>query len=52
MSTSVAAWVRAAERVARRRFGVEDRETLSNGLQEIAEAYNHGFDDGDEDWYD
>ena len=45
-STAVADQVRAIEQIAKRLVGVEDRETLCNGLQVIAEEYDEGWDGG------
>lgn len=48
--TSVALRIKNLQRVVGRFVGVEERETLSNTLGEIAEAYEEGWDSGsDED---
>lgn len=51
-TTSVADRVRALQRVVNRMVGFDEREALGNGLGEIAEAYEEGWDsgsDGDSD---
>ncbi|KAI9802066.1 MAG: mtDNA inheritance, partitioning of the mitochondrial organelle [Piccolia ochrophora] len=49
-STTVANYVKSVQRFAGRSVGVEEREALMNGLSELAEAYQHGWESGsDED---
>lgn len=53
-STAVADQVRAVEHIVRRMHmvGIDERETICNGLQTMAEEYDEGWDsgsDGDED---
>lgn len=45
-STAVAGQVRAIEQIVKRLVGVEDRESLCNGLQVIAEEYDEGWEGG------
>lgn len=47
-STAVADQVRTVEQIVRRMHMVslEERETLCNGLQTIAEEYDEGWDSG------
>ena len=48
-STRVADRVKALRKVVVRMTGLEEREILSNGLGEIAEAYEEGWDSGSDD---
>jgi hypothetical protein len=45
-STAVANQIRSVDEMVRRMIGLEDRETLSNGLQVMAEEYEEGWDSG------
>ncbi|KAF2194815.1 tubulin nucleotide-binding domain-like protein [Zopfia rhizophila CBS 207.26] len=45
-STAVADQVRSLERIVRRMVSLDERETLCNGLQVIAEEYDEGWDSG------
>lgn len=45
-STAVASQVRTLEQLVRRLVGVEERETLCNELQVIAEEYDEGWNSG------
>ncbi|KAF2864965.1 tubulin domain-containing protein [Massariosphaeria phaeospora] len=45
-STAVANQVRSIEQLVRRMAGLEERETLCDGLQTIAEEYDEGWDSG------
>jgi len=45
-STAVADQVRAIEQVVKRLVSVEERESLCNGLQVLAEEYDEGWDSG------
>jgi hypothetical protein len=47
-STAVADQIRAVEQIMRRMHmvGIDERETICNGLQTIAEEYDEGWDSG------
>ncbi|KAF2203076.1 mtDNA inheritance protein dml1 [Delitschia confertaspora ATCC 74209] len=45
-STSVANQIRTLDQIVRRMVNLEERETLSNGLQGMAEEYDEGWDSG------
>jgi hypothetical protein len=45
-SSAVATQVRTLEQLVRRLVGIEERETLCNGLQVIAEEYDEGWNSG------
>jgi hypothetical protein len=45
-STAVANQVRAMEQLVKRLVGIEERESLCNGLQVLAEEYDEGWDSG------
>lgn len=45
-STAVAGQIRAIEQVAKRLISIEDKESLCNGLQVLAEEYDEGWDSG------
>lgn len=52
-STAVAEQVRSLEQMVRRIHSLDERESLCNGLQTIAEEYDEGWDSGsdsDEDF--
>lgn len=51
-STAVANQIRTMDEVVRRMIGLEDRETLSNGLQVMAEEYEEGYDSGSDSGHD
>ncbi|KAF2276862.1 tubulin nucleotide-binding domain-like protein [Westerdykella ornata] len=48
-STAVADQIRTLEHIARRTLHLEDRETLSNSLQSLAEEYDEGWESSDSD---
>lgn len=45
-STAVAEQIRTVEQIAKRLTGIEDKETLCNSLQVLAEEYDEGWDSG------
>jgi hypothetical protein len=45
-TTAVAQQVRALEQMVRRLIGIDERESLCNSLQGIAEEYDEGWDSG------
>lgn len=45
-STAVAEQIRTVEQLAKRLVTLEDRESLCNGLQVLAEEYDEGWDSG------
>jgi hypothetical protein len=48
--TSVAFWIKSLRDIVNRSVAITERETLSNSLGELAEAYEEGWDSGsDED---
>jgi hypothetical protein len=47
-STAVADQIRAVEQIVKRMVGIEEKETLCNGLQVLAEEYDEGWDSGTE----
>ncbi|CAN9095106.1 unnamed protein product [Alternaria alternata] len=47
-STAVADQIRAVEQIVKRMTGIEEKETLCNGLQVLAEEYDEGWDSGTE----
>lgn len=51
-STAVANQIRTMDEVVRRMIGLEERETLSNGLQVLAEEYEEGYDSGSDSGHD
>jgi len=49
VTSATSIWINNLERGARLRVSSDEREALSNGLQDIEQAYKAGFSD-DEDW--
>jgi hypothetical protein len=47
-STAVADQIRAVEQIVKRMVGIEEKETLCNSLQVLAEEYDEGWDSGTE----
>lgn len=48
-TTGVAKRVKVLQAVVGRMIGLDEREALSNGLGEIAEAYEEGWSSGSDD---